>query len=363
MSEVPQSWSIAGAGTVGGAVSHMVSNPRVAGDYGLQQLPVGVLRKDGWHEHGKDGPIIETNALELPNSDVLFITSPSTPDNEPMLSLMRKQLALGRIVVTAEKRTLAYNLAEFKQYPDQLGYWATVGGGTRLIPTLELWAHDPGNVREMIINPNATLTYTYGEVSNGQDPDVTIKKAKARGLAEPDAAGVYDVIFNEATNDVSSKFVIALGTIFPHLAELSPADLNTVLTRQDIERSLADADKYRYLTAIFQARDAQRARQMTEGRLGGFELVHESLLVIGGLLRVDVDQDTNSIGRFKDTHGPESGFYVELGPCAEGLSPKQRKDTSDGHIFTMGTGAGGLTTANAMLDNYQAIRKALLKNS
>jgi homoserine dehydrogenase len=363
MSEIPKSWSSVGVGTVGGAASHMISSPRVASYYGLQQLPVGVLRKDGWHEHGKYGALVETNALELPDSDVLFIACPSTPDNEPMLTLMRKQLALGRVVVTAEKRTLAYNLAEFKQYPDQLGYWATVGGGTRPLHTLEAWAHDPDNIREMILEPNATTTFIYGEVGNGSDPDEVVKMASQDGLAEPNTAGVYDVIFNEAANDVPSKFVIVLGTIFPHLAELSPDDISTVLTKQNVARSLAEAYKYRYLAAIYQEKDADRAHEMTAGKLDGFELVHESLLLIGGLMRVDVDQNANAIGRFKDTRGPEAGFYVELGPYTKEMDPDKRKETSDGHIFSMGTGAGGLTTANAMLDNYQAIRKALLKNS
>jgi hypothetical protein len=215
----------------------------------------------------------------------------------------------------------------------------------------------------MILCPNATLTFMYGEVGSGEDPDETVERAVDDGLAEPGATELYNVISSEAVNDIPSKFVIALGTIFPHLAELSPSDIDTVLTDHDIARSLTEADKYRYLTAIFQAKDAQRAYEMTAGRLGGFELVHEGLLIIGGLLRVDVDREANAIGRFRDTRGPEAGFYVELGPYTKELGAAKRKETSDGHVFMMGTGAGGLATANAMLDNYQAIRGMAFKRS
>ncbi len=64
MSERNSSWNSLGAGTVGGALLDMVAKPEVAHDMGLMQHPSYVLRRDGWHEGGKDGPVVESNSYQ-----------------------------------------------------------------------------------------------------------------------------------------------------------------------------------------------------------------------------------------------------------------------------------------------------------
>lgn len=341
------SWSIVGSGNVGSELIGMLDKPEVSERLGLQQLPDFVLRQDGWHEIGPDGFVTEKDPTKLPDSDVLFITSPSTADHEPMRGLMHQQLDVDKVVVTAEKGVLACNFDEFKGYK-KLGYWATVGGGTKLLPALELHTEDPDNIREIHLAPNATLTYVYGEVSSGRNATQVVDTARKLGYAEPEATGTYDVIHGEAADDVPRKLAIVWNTIFPELDFLQPDAIDTELTEQQVHDTLNEADKYRYVVSLFQERDIKRAHSITAERLGGFEICHEGWIIIGGLQRVD---RTNSLGKFKGTNGPEAGFYVNLGPFDQ--------STIDGDSFKMGTGAGGATTANAMLDNYTRIRRSL----
>jgi hypothetical protein len=86
---------------------------------------------------------------------------------------------------------------------------------------------------------------------------------------------------------------------------------------------------------------------MSDGRLGGFQFEHEGWLVIGGFQRTD---RTNALSRFNTVAGAGAGYYINLGP--------KDKSTIDGENFVVGTGAGGAVTANAMLDNYSALRQA-----
>jgi len=346
MSETVSTWSIVGAGNVGGEIIDMVAKPDVAARLGLLPTPDYVLRRDGWHEHGTNGPIGEPDATKLPDSDVLFVSSPSTPDHEPMRTLMHQQLEGGRIVVTAEKGTLSEHFGELQRFHN-LGYWATVGGGTKLLPSLELHTQDPENVRNIHLALNATLTYIFGEVGSGRDLAQVVDASTKLGYAEPGAISPFDVILSEAAGDIPRKLAIVWNTIFPDSKPLSPGVIDTKLLEEDVYRALNEADRYRYLVSLFQERDEKRAESIAQDKLGGFDIVHEGWIVMGGLQRVD---RTNSVGRFKGSNGPAAGFYVALGPFDQ--------STIDGETFLMGTGAGGSTTANAMLDNYSHIKRS-----
>lgn len=345
MSEHLASWSIVGAGNVGSELIGMVAKPEVAKRLGLLQMPDYVLRQDGWHENSPEGFVTEKDGTVLPDTDLLFIASPSTADHDPMLSLTREQIDKGRIVVTAEKGMLADNSKEFR-YQNRLGYWATVGGGTKLLPTLEFHTQDPDNIREIHLALNATLTYIFGEASSGRSLVQVVEAAEKLGYSEPGSSSTYDIVNGEASFDVPRKLAIVWNTIFGDLAYLEPNAITTELTEENVLKALNEADKYRYLVSLFSERDLTRAEAMSEDKIGGFKLIHEGWVLIGGLQRVD---RTNSIGRFRATSGPEAGFYVNLGPVDQ--------STNDGETFVMGTGAGGATTANAMLDNYRHIRR------
>ena len=297
MSEMPGSnpeaatWSIVGAGNVGGALIDMVAKPEVAARHGLEPEPRFVMRKDGWHAGGPDGPLAQ---VEM--TDVLFIATPSTPDHQPMLSLMRDRLHHGMTVVTAEKGVLAEHFEEMTALPEQVGYWATVGGGTKLVPKMLFDTRDPGNIKELHVASNATLTYTYSEVASGGNLDEVVDAAVKLGYAEPGATAAYDVIHGEAAGDVPRKTAIVLQSIFPEFVGIDLEKMDTELTEEQVMRSLSHADRYRYLVSVFPEGAEELAASRTEGRLGGFEFVHEGWLVVGGLQRVD---RTNPLAYFK----------------------------------------------------------------
>jgi homoserine dehydrogenase len=343
----PESWAIAGAKNVGGELIKMVAKPRVAVDYGLEPYPVAVLDREGWHTGSKEGPVLPgLESDDLPDVDVLFIATPSTENHQPMMRLMGQQLEKGRTVVTCEKGTLAEHYEELTNTPGKLGFWATVGGGIKLSPKLALDAQDPDNIKLLILSTNATLTYASSEVAAGNDRDEVIQTARLLGYSEPEAVAPFDVIHGEAAGDVPRKLAIVWNTIFPHLAELAPSKIETDLTEQDVRQALNQADRYRYLVAIVPEEDDETANEMRNERLGGFDLAHEGWNIFGGMLRVD---RTNALNKFQGLTGAGAGYYIALGP--------QDRSTVDGWNFVSGSGAGGAVTANAMLDNYIALRR------
>lgn len=340
------SWSMVGAGNVGGALIDMVAKPEVAEAHGLEQQPQYVLRRDGWHLGGPEGPVANDDPFQIPESDVIFIATPSTANHEPMLTIMSEQLDRDGIVVTAEKGVLAEHYTDLVSPPGKLGYWATVGGGTKLIPKLEYDTRDPGNIKELHLATNATLTYVFSEVANGRNLDVVVDAAVKLGYAEPDATGAYNVIRNEAANDVPRKISIVLQSVFPEFAGLPLARMQTRLSEKQVLQALNEADKYRYLVSVYPESAAETARSRSEDRLGGFHFKEEGWLVIGGLQRID---RTNPLRWFRSLDGAGAGYYIDLGPSD--------KSTIDGENFVGGTGAGGAVTANTMLDNYDYLRQ------
>jgi homoserine dehydrogenase len=184
-------------------------------------------------------------------------------------------------------------------------------------------------------------------VAAGESTDEVVSAAGKLGYAEPGAVGVFDVIHNEAMHDVPRKTAIVLQTIFPEMVGLDlVAKMETELSEDDVLDALNEADRYRYLVSVFPEYAADQAGRMNEGRLGGFHFEQGGWLVTGGFQRTD---RTNALSRFNGIAGAGAGYYVNLGP--------KDKSTIDGENFVVGTGAGGAVTANAMLDNYQALRQ------
>lgn len=346
-------WSIAGAGVVGGCLIEMLAKNSIAARHGLLPYPDYVQRSDGWHSGRPDGLPTDMEPTEMPlDTDVLFIATPPTLDNEPTLTLMRRQLALGKTVITAEKATLAENFKELTSLPGQLGYWATVGGGARLVPSLELYTLDPENVREIILAPNATLTYIFGKVQKGSTLVDAVEMAEAKGLVEPGETGLRDgpeIIRDEARLEIPRKMTILWNTIFPHLAPLPTDKMVPELDNSEIFEAIERVRSFRYLVSLYPLSEAALAEKAENGKLpGGFRLFHEGWQVIAGFQRVD--RNTNQ-RFFRNSRGPRAGYYVRLG------APGEEKD--DGDYKVMGVAAGSRSTATAMLDNLIYIRRRL----
>lgn len=346
----PASWVILGSKNVGGAAIDMVNKPEVAGRLGLEREPRLILGKTGWRQ-GKEGLGIPVGTMDF-DAELMIVATPSTPDHEPMRSLIHEQLRRGGVVVTAEKGSVANPEvhAELKALPGELGEWATVGGGTRMLPKLRLDTQDTANIREIHLATNATLTYVFGQVESGDDVAEVTDAARKLGYAEPNAQGAFEVIEGEAKGDVSKKIAIAWRTIFPNLATLSPQTLlGAPLDRSEVLEALNDASAYRHVVSMFPEEERERAEIVTAGRLGGSPIIeHEGWLIIDGFQRVD---RSNHLAYFRGSRGPTAGYRVVLGP-----SDHSQVDLT---VETMGTGAGGPTTANALLDNYVAIREQL----
>lgn len=347
-------WSIAGAGVVGGCLIEMLAKEGVAARHGLLPQPDYVLRASGWHSGRPDGPLTDKEPTDIPcpDTDVLFVATPPTVDNEPTLSLMQKQLALGKTVITAEKATLAENFRELTSLPGQLGYWATFAGGARLIPSLQLYTLDPANVREIQLAPNATHTFIFGKVQKGSTLVEAAEMAESAGLVEPGEMGMRDgieIISNEAKLEIPRKLTILWNSIFPNLPELPPDKIVPELDNEQILKAIDRVRSYRYLVSLYPESESSLVKKAEKEKLpGGFKLFHAGWVVLGGFQRVD----RNTSQRFfRNSRGPRAGYYVRLG------APGESKD--DGDDGAMGYAAGSRSTATAMLDNLIYIRRRL----
>jgi homoserine dehydrogenase len=340
----PASYSVLGdSGNVGGALVQMAAKPEVAARHGLRSRPDMVGGRAGWWEHGRQGDPVAP-VTELPDSDVLFITTPSTGDDEPMYGLISGQLERGRTVVTAEKRTVANHLEEFRQYPGQLLTWACVGGGAMMAPVLKYYTMDPDNVRELALGTNGTLAAMFDRFASGDSEKGITDYILDRKLAEPGNTDLFGIAGAEADKDVPAKFLILAKMLFPgRFDDLTLADIQSRLTDDEFSRATGQAYFRRHLIDIFPEDAEDEAARVDEEKVGGFEPIHHGgFIAVGGFLNL---HSTRTLRQFYSVpDGPTAAFRIRLGP-ADG-------STEDGIYGGHGDGAGPDPTASAMLQNY-----------
>lgn len=339
----PASYSILGdSGNVGGALAGMAAKPAVATRHGLRPRPDMVGGRAGWWEHDRKGEPVSP-VTELPDSEVLFVTTPSTEDDEPMYDLISEQLEKGRTVVTAEKRTVANHLEEFKQYPGQLLSWACVGGGMMMAPVLRHYTADPENIRELALGTNGTLAAMFDRFASGDREERVTEYILDNKLAEPGSTDLFGIAHTEATKDVPAKFLILAKMLFPgRFDDLDLADIRAELTRDQFRQAAEEPYVRRNLVDIFPEDAEDEASRVDASRLGGFKLRHGGFIAVAGFL------DTYATPVLKAFHevpaGPNAAYRIRLSP-ADG-------STEDGIYGGQGDGAGPDPTASAMLQNY-----------
>jgi hypothetical protein len=348
----PASYSILGdSGSVGSALKGMAAKPEVAARHGLRPQPDMVGGRDGWWEGGnREGEPIAP-ITELPDSDVLFVSTPSTEDNEPMHDLVSRQLQRGGTVVTAEKRTVADHMDEFERYPGVLLTWACVGGGSMMIPVLRFYTVDPDNIRELALGTNGTLSAASDRFASGDSEAGVTRYILNEKMAEPGNTDLLAIGRTEAAQDVPAKQLILMKRLFPgRFKDLRREDFVTRVDDDHFRRAFKYPHMYRYLVDMFPEDAEEQAEEVNARRLGGFEPVYnDGFITVGGYLDINA---TTVLKRFRNLEaGPNAAFGIRLGP-ADG-------STKDGTYGGYGDGAGPDPTATAMLNNYLYFRRGL----
>ena len=135
---------------------------------------------------------------------VVFISTPSKGKGELSADYYLISLEQGATIITCEKAFLATHWEVVLQYPKQIKYSATVGGGSGILNAIS--GHQ-GEIREIQAVINGTLNYTGDRLAQGILEETVYKEVIDRGFAEPGASNFNEVIEGEL-KDVQYKTVI-----------------------------------------------------------------------------------------------------------------------------------------------------------
>lgn len=339
----PMSWGIIGAGNIGSRVLEQLANPEISQRLGLSPTPDYVLRQRGLYMSGSAVPTDYHGDYPLPEVGVLFVATSGMQGKEnPVYQNVTHNLNSGRIVVTAEKGTVAEHYQELKNRSNgfsRFGMNATVGGGTRLMGVFGEYNIDVPNINQAHFALNGTLAYILGQVSSGVSAGEAVDEAIKLGFAEPGADTLEEVMAGEATGDIPKKLAIVLNTLFlPEYEYVSAIDFAFSLTDKDVRRAFKEALTRRFIVSIYnQDQQGFDAEEHAENVIGGFSKIVGQWFVVAGF--ADVTKNPNT-SLFASQHGAKAGFVVGLGP-----------NNQDGSYQLFGPGAGPKPTANTMLDD------------
>ncbi len=178
---------------------------------------------------------------------------PTVDDGSTAFKYIKSFVQKNIPIVTCEKGALSNYFTSLERYLGKIGYSATVGGGSRMLP----YAQERMNpaVTEVHAVVNGTLNYIFDGVSNGRSLDEVVEEAKRLGYAEPGATDILAIINGEAVGDVPKKTAIlsySLGlTKQPFLGKkfqeacgaLCEADLMKVVQQSKIRRYIVSIAK------------------------------------------------------------------------------------------------------------------------
>ena len=231
--------AMAGLGTVGGAVAHILLSraTELAGRAGRPLELAMVSARDRNKRRAVDlGDIPWTDdAVELAHSGAdVVIELIGGAEEGPAHRLLAASLEAGKHVVTANKALLAHHGAELAILAERKGlalrFEAAVAGGIPIVRALResFVAHELGAVRG-ILNGTCNFILTQMEASGRSFADV-LAEAQRLGFAEADPS--LDVEGGDTAHKLALLSALAFG-IRPNLADVSVKGI-TGITPQDI---------------------------------------------------------------------------------------------------------------------------------
>jgi homoserine dehydrogenase len=216
-----------GCGTVGrGVFERLMANPD------RFEIVAVVTQHPAQHVMRGVPASIATNDLEQALRPDVHLIIECLSGIEPAGSVIEAALALGKIVVTANKAAVAtywQKLALFMHEPDRrLWFGATVGGA---VPVLETLWHLGDSVRGVTGVINGTCNYVLDALADGKSFDGAVRAAQRAGFAEADPH--LDLSGRDAANKLSLMTHAVFGVHIPP---------DTIPTR-GIDGSLTAADR------------------------------------------------------------------------------------------------------------------------
>lgn len=213
MSEV-SSWGLIGPGHVGGEIKRQINQEHVAERLRLEMAPRFVMRSSGIYHPESDNALCQRLEEIEDFPDVTFLAMPTTDDGAISHGYLKEILSRGKMAVTAEKGGLANYFDELKNESDgfrQLGYNASVGGGTRMIEAAKQYTQDKNNITQIHLTLNGTLSAIFSQVGplqgSGNSLGQAVTLATKLDYAEPGKAKTPKTANNTITYLIFNNFL------------------------------------------------------------------------------------------------------------------------------------------------------------
>src|SRR3989344_3533908 len=184
-------------------------------------------------------------------SDIAFLAIPTENGGDTARQYIAQSLAMGIPIVTCEKGALSHHFDKFLRNFDKLGHSATVGGGTRLLPSLR---ERLNGRKDVIVHGvvNGTLNFIFNAMDNDSDSlGAAVRKARQLGYAEPGAESALDVLNGEMADTVM-KTAILYNVCMRSRESMSAANVAiSPLNANDLARLVREVSIRRYVVSFF----------------------------------------------------------------------------------------------------------------
>lgn len=273
------------------------------------------------------------NLLEREKPDCVFLAISTLDKGEAARDYVLACMRVGIPVVTCEKGALAYHSEVLQPYFSEIGFNATVGGGSRILEYLQSW-HFAAHKAEIHAVLNGTLNFIFDEVRRyGRTLDEACASAIKLGYAEPGTRDTLDLL-NRELLDVVMKMCILFNTTFAIDRLITPDDfLQPVFVKDDLAKLTEEAETSRLVVSFIGI--SQKRPYLSVRYLCGFRFNNESRIEVG-LHRIT---DASNLDAWLPS-GVYNAVHIIDGAHRHTLS---------------GPGAGVETTVRAMLADFSRL--------
>lgn len=267
--------------------------------------------------------------------DLAFLAIPTYDKGETAYRYIRHAVERGIPVVTCEKGALSYNWNNLEKFIGLIGYSATVGGGTRLLPYLKQRLHGREDVVVHAV-VNGTLNYIFDEMAHaGRSYGEAVEEAQRLGYAEPGATDYLQVL-NGEIKDTVMKTSILFNACMKKGKAMRPDDVSLKLLEKDgLARLIKESKNRRYIVSFLPPGSEQET-----DIIGGFEHESEGWKICAGFQAIDSNPlflnwlprgVNNSVLTYEGNFG-EDGIYTLYGPGA-GAKPTTSSMIRDAKVL------------------------------
>ena len=267
--------------------------------------------------------------------DAVFLAIPTLDDGKVAFDYLSFYLPHNIPVITCEKGALSNYFSELEKWLDNIGYGATVGGGTRLL----MYAKEmiSNNTLEIHAVINGTLNYIFDEISRGRTLGEVTSEAKRMGYAEPGAEDPLDIINRESVEDVPMKTAILFNVCsFSSEVIKGKEIVARKIKERDLKKLIRESCKRRFVVSI------RKGNKNQNDNIGGFSHEVGEWTISGGF----IDITANSTFRELVPHGVNNAIII-----CEG------KYRVDGIYRLSGQGAGAGPTVSSMIKDVFCLVK------